>query len=98
MRQIIKNNIDWVIYREGQGSTAELFDIVVNSQRCKGIGTSLVNDVIAELTVRGVKRLYAFTRYENHKARSFYEKLGFSETIVRNFYPDGDAVLVVKEI
>lgn len=96
MRQITRNGIDQILFQHGNGGTAEIFDIAVHSNRGQGIGTDLVNSAINELG--DCKRIFAFTRKENTQARNFYKKLGFKETVVPNFYPDGDAVIVVKEI
>lgn len=98
MRIITRNQVDHLIWRFGQGNTAEIFDIVVYTERNKGVGTSMVKQAISELRKFKVRRLFAFTRKENHSAHGFYEKLGFVGTDVPNFYPDGDAKIYVKEI
>lgn len=98
MRLISRNGIDHLMYQIGCGSTAEIFDIVVNSERGIGIGTDMLNEAVAELTTLGIKRLFAFTREENYKAHKFYEKHGFMPFPIKGFYPDGNAVLFVKHL
>ena len=99
MSKIIrKNKIDFLVYREGKGGTAELFDIAVMSNRQVGIGRSLIEEMENRCRERGVSRIYAFVRVENGLARVFYKKMGFTEVFLDNFYPDGGAVIVTKII
>lgn len=98
MKIISKNGIDNVILHLGQGNTVEIYDIGVYSERGKGIGTGLVNEAISFSKQAGCTSMYAFTRFENKLARSFYAKLGFSEIIIPRYYSDGDGVIVYKTI
>jgi len=80
--QIIKNNgLDIIDFREGKENTWEIFDIKVTSARRKGIGSSLVKEMIETVNPRIV---YAFTREKNELARAFYKALNFKEILIPN--------------
>ena len=81
---------DYLVYREGQNYTTEIYDLAVMSERRKGIGTEMIN----KLKEKG-GHLYAFMRYSNHRAKSFYEKNGFVAYHLPKFYPDEDAYLML---
>jgi len=91
--------LDFLTYRYGQNYTIEIYNIVVGSNRGKGIGTSMLKDLIkiAKLEMLS-KRIYAYTRQENEMASKFYRKNNFNGTLIKNFYPDGNAIIYVKEI
>lgn len=76
----------------------EIYNIVVNSGRGQGHGTTMINMLTEIAQKKGFKRLYAFTRAENVWAHKFYEKNGFVGTDIKNFLPDGDVKIYVKEI
>lgn len=90
MRFSINKGKDFVVYRNGSNNTIEIFDIAVMSERQKGYGTQLINKLKAQH-----KNLYAFMRASNKGAYIFYKKNGFTPTIIKNFYPDEDAYLMV---
>lgn len=92
--KITKNKVDYLVYRKGKEHTIELFDIAVRSERGKGIGKSMINELIEKENPRIV---YGFTRKSNEIARAFYKALGFTELKVMNFYPDGLAIMVIYE-
>lgn len=98
MRIISRNGVDHLMYQLAQGDTAEIFDIVVNSERGKGTGTEMLQEMIKDLRKLGVKRIFAFTRDYNHLAHHYYEKNGFNGTLIPNFYPDSNATIYIKEI
>lgn len=93
-KTIIKNGIDFLVYRPAGGGTIEIFDIAVMSERGKGIGSSLVEELIKK---EKPKVITAITRNENIPARQFYNKLGFTKVHLDKFYPDGDAVMYIKQ-
>lgn len=95
MDQKIGNDQDFCIYRTGMGNTVEILDILVSSDRGKGIGKDMVRQVEALFPGH---TLFAFTRTSNRIARIFWERIGFSGMIIENFYPDGDAVLYMKKL
>lgn len=43
----------------------------------KGYGKLLINDVIDELAKQGYRNIFLWVLEENHRARRFYEKIGF---------------------
>jgi len=93
--QLIKNNgLDKIVFREGKENTWEIFDIKVTSARRKGIGSSLVKEMIETVNPRIV---YAFTREKNELARAFYKALNFKEILIPNFYEEGNAIMVIYE-
>lgn len=92
---ITKNNdLDIIEFREGMDNTWEIFDIKVTSTRRKGIGSSLVKEMIETVNPRIV---YAFTREKNELARAFYTSLGFKDILIPNFYEEGNAIMVIYE-
>lgn len=91
---IKKNKVDFLVYRPAGGGTIEMFDIAVMSERGKGIGTSLINEMIKR---EKPKVIHGITRESNEGAITFYKKLGFTTTLLENFYPDGNAVMVIKQ-
>jgi ribosomal protein S18 acetylase RimI-like enzyme len=90
MRYSINKGLDYVVYKIGHNSTIEIEDIAVTSERRVGYGTRLIN----HLKKRHCN-LYAFMRVSNDTAYRFYLKNGFKPTLVRNFYPDENAYLML---
>lgn len=81
------NPDDFIAYREGSGGTVEIYDIVVNSARRKGIGRRLLENLF-RLVGKG-KRVFAITRIENEIAVQFYQACGFEIIgVLRRFYSD----------
>lgn len=90
----INQNGSYLIYRLSTGGVCEIYDLFVcESQRRKGVGTQLVRELGKKLP--GC-HLYAFTRCSNTEARSFYLRLGFQETLVPDYYPGCDAILMTR--
>ena|SRR3990167_8529528 len=80
-----QNHLDW---REGQGRTVEIFDIVVGTERRQGIGRRLVEKMLREIPQR-TSLVFAITRISNTIAHQFYEALGFRIVgRLHNFYRD----------
>lgn len=93
-KTIIKNKVDFLVYRPAGGGTIEIFDIAVMSKRGQGVGTSLINKLIEN---EKPKIIHAITRKKNEIAISFYTKLGFVGVVLNNFYIDGDAIMFIKQ-
>lgn len=97
---------DYLEYRDGSGGTVEIWDIAVVSERRKGVGTSMVMELVTRCLDRGVKRVYAVTRAENRVAQEFYRSLGFHPEPLYDFYgvkdENGkatvDAVMYIKRL
>lgn len=85
---------DYLIYREGQNNTTEIFDIAVKSERRAGHGTKLLK--LLNRKVNG--HIFAFTRESNQVALKFYRNNGFAAYHIPNFYPDEGAYLIIKSI
>lgn len=90
----IGTEIDWLDWREGQSGTIEIYDICVNSERGKGKGTEMLQQLKAMFPK---SHIYAFAREENHLASNFYKKNNFTSVcLIPNFYTDGNAILYLS--
>ena len=55
-------------------------DVFVNeAMRGKGLGSELINRVIAEARAQGCRKLVAQSRYGKDSVHALYEKLGFKD-------------------
>lgn len=63
-------------------------------------GTKLTEVLFEEMIQRGVKRIHLTVAETNYAARTFYEKIGFSEIIreERYFYPDVFRIILLKTL
>lgn len=79
--EVIANEIDRVKFRPISGDVVEIEDIAVMSERSKGRGRALVDDMLAivERNWPETKVVSARTRASNDNAHSFYRALGFRE-------------------
>jgi GNAT superfamily N-acetyltransferase len=68
---IIKNDL----HPEPYGFLEDVF--VDESLRGQGIGTELVNRIVAEAKAQGCYKFIATSRYGREKVHALYEKLGF---------------------
>lgn len=81
---------------------AEILSIVVSRRgRRAGLGTALLGAHLAQLSARGIVRLFLEVEEANQAARALYRRLGFSEVGRREGYypkPDGTraAALVLR--
>lgn len=90
---------DFLDYRRGSGGTVELYDIVVNSDRRKGVGRKLVEELCGRSRREGAKLVWAFCRSDNRIAREFYSAIGFRVlAYVPKFYPEGDAIMYGRDL
>lgn len=88
---IQKNNgLDYLIFREGQNNTVEIYDIAVNSKRRVGVGSEMINELKEQN-----KNIFAFMRKSNLIAKAFYENNKFKAYHIPKFYPDEDAYLML---
>jgi ribosomal protein S18 acetylase RimI-like enzyme len=87
--KITRNEKDCLLWRYGAGGEIEIYDIAVYSERRKGVGREMVNE-LSKAT------LYAFCRADNAIACRFYESLGFVGSLLENFYTEGNAMIYVK--
>lgn len=87
----IDKNGDYLLWRESYGDTIEIVDIAVYSERQKGVGRSMFEELDK------TKNIFAFCRDTNEGAIAFYKKLGFKGTFVPNFYKDSNAYIFIHE-
>ena len=87
----------WVVLDQ-----AELGDIAVDpDRRGEGIGSRLLEAVLAEASSRGVKELYLEVRVSNHGARRLYARYGFLAVGRRPGYyssPREDALVLRRNL
>ena len=89
-----------VVMRDSAGE-AEILNLAVaaDSQR-RGIGRRLMTEALQTAKERGATRVFLEVRESNNRARSFYERLGFSQEGRRpNYYrdPAEDALLLSRQ-
>ncbi|HAX01971.1 MAG: ribosomal-protein-alanine N-acetyltransferase [Tenericutes bacterium GWC2_34_14] len=79
---------------------AELMNFAILPEKQHlGYGTSLMNYVLTLLKNEGISILTLEVRESNLKARSFYEKCGFTKSHTRkNYYKTEDAIVYMKEV
>lgn len=88
-RLTLKDECDFIDWREGSGRTVEIFDIAVNSTRRKGKGRHLVEKLKTEIP-KDISLIFAITRVSNTIAQQFYESCGFRIVgRLHRFYQDG---------
>ena len=68
-----------------EGGLAASFEdmVVLQGYRGKGIGSALLEYVIAEARKQGVLRLMLLTDKQNKRAQALYRKLGFAESSMK---------------
>lgn len=88
----INDGKDTLIYRPAGGDTIEIYDILVESERGKGHGTTLLKLLIG---AEKPKRVVAITRESNKLAHKFYRKNAFVGRLLPSFYPDEDALMFI---
>lgn len=72
---------------------------VLDNYRRKGIGNSLISNLLNELKLKGVSKVFLEVRSKNVNAINLYFKNGFTKISVRkNYYGDDDALILTKEL
>lgn len=106
---VLDNDVrDYLHFRRGSGSTIEIFDIQVASERGKGKGRQLITYLVKlapsmhslwSLSPK-VTLIWALTRADNVIAQQFYEAVGFRLMgILTSFYGVAeDAMMYGREI
>ncbi|MEC9489101.1 MAG: GNAT family N-acetyltransferase [Halanaerobium sp.] len=65
---------------ESGGPNGEIWGIYISpSHWHQGLGTTLFNWGVKELTLRGYRQVFLWVLEDNTQARNFYQKLGFAE-------------------
>lgn len=78
------------------GDAAEVAFVVGEAMRGKGVGTLLAKKLIDIATKRGILRLRAMVRADNHAMRHVLAKLGFVFTRVADDFSEFEGVLELK--
>lgn len=82
----------WLIASEGQITNVS----VSKDFRGKGIGFSIINELLKTLASKGSKEVTLEVRESNLTAQKLYEKCGFkNEGIRKNFYPDKENAIIM---
>lgn len=91
-KKITRNNgKDFLVYQTGSGGTVEILDIAVMSERQKGIGREMVEELKNRVDTH---LIFAITRPSNGVAIKFYLALGFKiVSRLKRFYVEGDAIM-----
>jgi [ribosomal protein S18]-alanine N-acetyltransferase len=80
---------------------AELLKIAVHvSCQHKGIGSALLHQLLQELSISSVQKLFLEVREENLQARNFYFRHGFSQVGFRPHYytdPPDNALVLARD-
>ena len=91
-----------LIWRVGSGYNIEIteFGIFAEKNKRQGWGTQLLEAAFEDMCQYFLKinhslwKVYLFCEETNQEARGFYEARGFQlETVLKDFHPDGDAVM-----
>jgi [ribosomal protein S18]-alanine N-acetyltransferase len=85
--------VAWGVY--DQGELANL--CVTDAQLGSGLGTRLLEEVLARMEARGITQVFLEVRESNARARRFYERQGFRQVGRRRRYyvePDEDALVL----
>jgi len=111
-RLVLEKMIGWTAEANGSISgfitarqvagDAEILNFAVRSgARRRGVGTLLLNEVLAWAKGARSEKIYLEVRESNHAARAFYERHGFRETGRRPRYydaPTEDALLLALSL
>ncbi len=84
----VKTNID---------TTRILMLAVAKQHRRYGVGQSLLNQFLKELTLQNMKQIELEVRVDNKQAIKFYQKHGFDIIdVITNFYQNGEDAYLMK--
>lgn len=91
----IDNDDGYIVWRWGTGDNIELTHI--RSIRKRG-GSNLLKAMLMKLLDNPPHTtVFGFTRYDNHRAKAFYLRCGFSLTDVTGIYEEGIATMFSAE-
>ncbi len=84
------------------GGEAEVLNLAVHpAHRLKGVGRSLLEQIIDRVAKRGANLLFLEVRASNTEAQTFYRRMGFKQVGRRpNYYarPREDALILAREL
>lgn len=100
MNEEIVGFIIVLTYKQKDEKVGHIYTLdVARKARRKGVGFKLLECIEQILTDKGVKLCILETGKNNMAARKLYRKLGYVEIgLVKNFYPQGDAIRLQKTI
>lgn len=94
---VIRNNqSDYLQWRQGSGSTIEVYDIAVFGDRRKGSGRKMIQDLydIVAKQYSSTTLIWAIARESNRIARDFYLGIGWRIiAVLPQFYKEGNAIM-----
>jgi len=88
-----------VIERFGGKAFGHIYSIAVDPKfRRRGIGTTLMREILKRFAEMGVEAVYLECRRSNIVAQRFYRKFGFKMvSVIANYYNDGEDAIVFKK-
>ncbi|GIW53511.1 MAG: hypothetical protein KatS3mg081_2866 [Gemmatimonadales bacterium] len=90
------------VFARVAGGEAEVLNLAVDPEhRLRGVGRSLLEQIIDRVARRGASLLFLEVRASNTEAQAFYRKMGFRQVGRRpNYYdrPREDALILAREI
>ncbi len=97
---IEKDNIIGFVHYDYIYDRFEIIDIIVSENyRGKGIGSKLMEELIARAKNENIKNITLEVKNQNCPAIFLYEKYGFKKMAIRkNYYDDTDGILMEKEM
>jgi len=102
--EIEGETVGYVIGNMVDGSEGHILAVAVAPEhRRRGVGTALLNAMIAALKDNGAKRVRLELKLSNINARRFYSSLGFKEhRVIEGYYKmrgyTEDAMIMFKDI
>lgn len=93
--------VGYIFARVAAGE-AEVLNLAVHpAHRSRGVGRSLLEQIVHRAARRGASLLFLEVRESNTQAQNFYRKMGFKQVGRRpNYYarPREDALVLAREI
>jgi ribosomal-protein-alanine N-acetyltransferase len=90
------------IFARVAGGEAEILNLAVHrAHRSRGVGRSLLEEIVKRVARRGANLLFLEVRVSNVEAQNFYCKMGFKQVGRRpNYYvrPREDALILAREL
>lgn len=95
-----ENIIGYIIGDEKEGDGWIISIAVTLSERRRGVGEILMEEVIDKFSRGGLENVSLTVREDNKIAKRFYENMGFETSgLIEEYYRNGDdAILMEKEI
>ncbi len=90
--------VGFIVGAKTTPDTARILMLAVAKQhRRYGVGKSLLNQFLKELTLQNIKHIELEVRIDNKQAIKFYQKHGFDITdVLTNFYQNGEDAYLMR--